>query len=386
MENNVDGKYPFTGDEEYDKLVKAFYIVRGVSFFVLFVLNIVQTYYELLHLKKKKKGPTPRFMTFVSITLFPFCKTLQSFFSIGFADTRTGSVSWYMGIWGTLFLSTEWIFIGCFWTRLLYTFFTSKKIAMGNIKKTWYSAWAITAILFAWNIILMVLVNVKSKTLTASVSSKGFISLVALLGTFLLVNGFVLVINLKTQDKKSNTFQKTISRTLRLSLICLFIVLGMIVREIIVAISKISTSSNYRYAAIFVTFFLEFPQCVVVMVALADDGVYWKNYFKFSKIAKESNSSQTSIHDSSSSGKHVSNGSGAIEIDLNSMTMDDSGFSSKKSSNNIARTNSKTPVSIIASSDSNINSSTDHIINDNNIAENNDTNNDQNNTENENNI
>ncbi|KAN0018412.1 hypothetical protein ACTFIU_011028 [Dictyostelium citrinum] len=349
MENDVNGEFPFTGDKEYDKVVKAFYIIRGVSFSILFILNVFQTYFEFRSLHRKGRKPTPRFFTFVSITLFPLCRGIQSFLALGLHDSRTGSASWYLGIWGTLFLSTEWIFIGCFWVRLLYTFFSSKKIALGNIKKTWYSAWGIVVILLAWNTILMILISQYDRQYVASISGKGFICMVALLGTFLIINGFFLIKNLRQQDKKSKAFQKTIARTIRLSSILIFIVLGLIVREIIVAISKISTDSNYRYAAIFVTFILEFPQCIVVMVALADDGTHWKNYFLFQKVAKDSNSSASSMNDSNGNKNSGAN----LEIDLSSFNVDNDSSSVSKSkqysqqhlkSENSSRQNSQNPV------------------------------------------
>ncbi|KAN0044912.1 hypothetical protein ACTA71_006438 [Dictyostelium dimigraforme] len=310
MENDVNGEFPFTGDKEYDKVVKAFYIIRGVSFSILFFLNVFQTYFEFRSLHRKGRKPTPRFFTFVSITLFPFCRGIQSFLALGLHNSRTGSPSWYFGIWGTLFLSTE-----------------CKKIALDNIKKTWYSAWGIVFILFAWNTILMILISQFDTQYVASISGKGFICMVALLGTFLIINGFFLIKNLRRQDKKSKTFQKTIKRTIRLSLILIFIVLGLIVREIVVAISKISTDSNYRYAAIFVTFILEFPQCIVVMVALADDGTHWKNYFLFQKVAKDSNSSASSINNENSK----NSGGANLEIDLSSFNVDNDSSSVSKS-------------------------------------------------------
>ncbi|KAM9945400.1 hypothetical protein ACTFIT_003656 [Dictyostelium discoideum] len=349
MENDVNAEFPYTGDKEYDEVVKAFYVIRGVSFSILFILNLFQTYFEFRSLYRKGRKPTPRFFTFVSITLFPLCRGIQSFLALGFHNSRTGSPSWYLGIWGTLFLSTEWIFIGCFWVRLLYTFFSSKKIALGNIKKTWYSAWGIVVILFAWNTILMILISQYDSQYVASISGKGFICMVALLGTFLIINGFFLIKNLRKQDKKSKTFQKTIARTIRLSLILIFIVLGLIVREIVVAISKISTHSNYRYAAIFVTFILEFPQCIVVMVALADDGTHWKNYFLFQKVAKDSNSSAGSLNDSNS---NIKNSGANLEIDLSSFNVDNESSSVSKSkysqqqlkSEYSSRQNSQNPV------------------------------------------
>ncbi|KAM9965347.1 hypothetical protein ACTFIW_005163 [Dictyostelium discoideum] len=336
MENDVNAQFPYTGDKGYDEVVKAFYVIRGVSFSILFILNLFQTYFEFRSLYRKGRKPTPRFFTFVSITLFPLCRGIQSFLALGFHNSRTGSPSW--------------IFIGCFWVRLLYTFFSSKKIALGNIKKTWYSAWGIVVILFAWNTILMILISQYDSQYVASISGKGFICMVALLGTFLIINGFFLIKNLRKQDKRSKTFQKTIARTIRLSLILIFIVLGLIVREIVVAISKISTDSNYRYAAIFVTFILEFPQCIVVMVALADDGTHWKNYFLFLKVAKDSNSSASSLNDSNS---NIKNSGANLEIDLSSFNVDNESSSVSKSkysqqqqlkSEYSSRQNSQNPV------------------------------------------
>ncbi|EGC32038.1 hypothetical protein DICPUDRAFT_8976, partial [Dictyostelium purpureum] len=292
MENDFEREYPFTGDKNYDRLVISFYIFRGVTCFIFFMLNLPQCYYEYNFLKKKKKKLfSPRLFTFISITFFPLCLALNSFIGIGLKNTNTGSVSWYFGMIGTSFLCTEWIYIGLYWMSILYTFFISDKIAFNNIKRTLIMANIVSIISFLWPFSLMIVLKELGPKKTKSISSNGFIIMVSLIGTFILVNGFVLIRFLKKQDSKSNTFRKSLGRTKKLAIILLVIVSGLIIRNIVVAGLKIPENSNNNYIFIFITYLLEIPQILLVMSALAnasdDNNSCWKKYLTFRKVVRE---------------------------------------------------------------------------------------------------
>ncbi|KAF2072048.1 hypothetical protein CYY_006638 [Polysphondylium violaceum] len=319
------------------------------------------------------------------MSLFPLLRSLSSLMVLTTKDIRTGSASWYFGIFGTTFLSTEWIMISCFWFRLLYTFFlSSNKIVMENIKRTWISSITVAILLTIWPILLCIVINVKGVKLTRDVSSKGFICLVALIGTIILVNAFILIRCLRKQAKKSPRFQSTVRRTTKLALVLLVFFLGLILRDVIIAAIKMPIDSNSRYITMFITFLLEFGQCFVVMVALG--GKSSLNYITFARVIPDNQSGSASgaeskdgmnsnikeislsamVDPEKSSKRTVS--SITISVDNNNLNRNDSynsGFT--KTNSLILENNSRTSSGIYQHSTENIlNNSTVVLLPDNN--------------------
>ncbi|KAN0035173.1 hypothetical protein ACTA71_004434 [Dictyostelium dimigraforme] len=289
MENNVDGEFPFTNSEKLDKIVLAFYIFRSITFFILFIFNTPQIYYEFILLRKKGKILSPRLLTFVSISIFPLLRCLQSLTGLILHDTTTASVSWYFGIWGTLFLTTEWIFIGIYWSSILYTFFSSQKVALKKLKTTFHSGLILVGLLFCWCIFLSIYASFGTKTNSSSISSKGFIVMASLIGTFIIVNGLILVKYLNSQKEKSSAFKTSAKKTFRLTILFGILLVGLILREIVSAALKIKKDSNYVYIFTFVTYIIEFPQVLVLMKALDQSNENqhtWIRYVTFKNVTR----------------------------------------------------------------------------------------------------
>ncbi|KAK5577460.1 hypothetical protein RB653_002401 [Dictyostelium firmibasis] len=289
MENNVNGEYPFTNSKTLDKIVITFYVVRFISFFILFILNSPQVYYEYFLLRKKGKYLSPRLFTFVSISIFPLLRSSQSLTGLVLHDTTTTSVSWYLGIWGTLFLTTEWIFIGIYWISILYTFFSSQKVALKKLKTTFYSGLFLIGILVCWCIFLSIYSRFGSKESIVSISSKGFIVMASLIGTFIIINGLILVRYLNDQKEKSSAFKTSAKKTFRLTILFSILLLGLILREIMSAALKVEKDSNYVYIFTFITYIIEFPQVLVIMKALDqsnENEKTWKRYITFKNVTR----------------------------------------------------------------------------------------------------
>ncbi|KAN0015376.1 hypothetical protein ACTFIU_008107 [Dictyostelium citrinum] len=289
MENNVDGEFPFTNSQKLDKLVITFYIIRAITFFILFIFNTPQIYYEYILLRKKRKYLSPRLLTFVSISIFPLFRAIQSLSGLILHDTTTGSVSWYMGIWGTLFLTAEWIFIGIYWISILYTFFSAQKVALKKLKTTFYSGLVLMGLLLCWCIFLSIYAKFGNKSNISSVSSKGFIVMASSIGTFIIINGLILVRYLNNQKEKSSAFKTSAKRTFRLTILFSILLVGLILREIASAALKIQKDSNYSYIFIFITYIIEFPQVIVIMKALDqsnENQPTWVRYVTFKNVTR----------------------------------------------------------------------------------------------------
>eukprot|EP01132_Coremiostelium_polycephalum_P001216 gene1216-1535_t len=314
--DNTNTTRSFTGVQKYDNLVIAFFIIRIIFLFILFVLNATQSFFEARSLWRRKKSLNPRNLTFFSITLYPLLRVIALITALATTNIDFGSGYWFISIWGTFFIFTEWIFIGCFWTRLLYTFFVSNAIILKNNKRAWYSSWALAGLIFIWSITISILAA-KRPDKARNVYTKGFIAFVAGTGFIVAANGFLLVQYMRSHKKKIPKLQSTINKTVKLGLALVALVVAMIIRDIIYSALKVPSDSNYRYISSTVTAFLEYLQCVVVMIALGGNTCY--NYFYFKRVNENSSSSLQNFSSSSGDGNNANcnNSSNGLSVNVN---------------------------------------------------------------------
>ncbi|EFA80372.1 hypothetical protein PPL_07206 [Heterostelium album PN500] len=113
----------------------------------------------------------------------------------------TGSWAWFFGVIGTYFLFLEWMYIGCFWIQLIYTYFVSESINLKNSRRCWITCLVLATLLALWDIGLLIggMINPASADKFYRV---GFIVTLILLGLSILGHGIILAYHLKTQKSR----------------------------------------------------------------------------------------------------------------------------------------------------------------------------------------
>ncbi|EGG23092.1 hypothetical protein DFA_05222 [Cavenderia fasciculata] len=241
---------PYTGNETYDTLVVTMLSLRIGVMFVIFFLNLCQTVLEYQHLRTHRKPLSPRFMTFLSITLFPLC------------------------------------------TQLLYTFFVSNAIILKNSKRAWHVAWAFSALLLTWYIIMWSLSKTGLDKIDR-VSSLGNLGFIVLYGFIVIINGIVLIKLMRGQVEKIPRLQATITKTVKLASVLIVLVLVSTGSSLVFNFAlHLDSYSNYRFISTFIVGLAEFIQVIVVMAALGGDSP--RNYFLFKRVNDTGSSHHTS--------------------------------------------------------------------------------------------
>ncbi|EGG13293.1 hypothetical protein DFA_11054 [Cavenderia fasciculata] len=244
----------FTGDPLYDKLVAAFLVIRILVSTLMTATCSVQLVYEYRYQRQNPNVFSPKLLTLVGCTFFPFSVAL-------------------IGMWTTFFIFVAWVFVGCFWLQLLFILFLSSKIKLNYIGRIWKISWAVLGIslLYTLGYTLISKFAVKYSDLFYMV---GFLSILGIFGTIILIFGVLLARQMKKHQKISMSLRtfKTVKKIKILSICLFFIIVSALARDLIlnVIIKGIPPDSNIRYLSHFITFFLETLQGIVMMVAIAD--------------------------------------------------------------------------------------------------------------------
>ncbi|KAF2071401.1 hypothetical protein CYY_007280 [Polysphondylium violaceum] len=317
----------FTDDETMNVAIEVGMSFRIVFFFIIFVLNTSQAYFEYLHIKSRGKKINPRFMTFLSISLFPFFRVVGTACNLWEKRNDFGSLSGFWSLWATLFEFFEWNFINCYWCQLLYTFFVNKKIKFENTKRVWIWSWGIAIVLTLWTIAMSILCFAyDNKEKGNTISGIGMIVIIVVIGLLIFTNGCMLVSYMKGNEKKIPKLQETINKTSKLAGILLILIIVQLGLYLIFSvILKTPPKSKLKFLTYLISTLLELSQLVIVMLALGDNSLV--NYFLFRRVneASSSGGATTQIKQSSSGGLNP-HGSGTeqhgstIEINLNSFT------------------------------------------------------------------
>eukprot|EP01133_Synstelium_polycarpum_P012984 gene12984-15269_t len=288
----------YTTANEYDVLVVIFYSIRISGLAVIGILCAFQSYYEIRHLRAQKKPINPRFLTFASLTLFPIFRALSCLVVLFYDDDRDfGHLNWFFDRLGTYFIFQEWIFIGCFWTQLLYTFFVSNAIILKNSDRAWKTACICAASYGIYTITLLTLGMINVKYI---IRWQLYLNVVFyfLYGGSIVANGAILVKYMKSAETRIPRLEQTIKKTTRLA-----IMLGVLVVAVIVLMtgfSPLPVNSDWRYLASFIFMVLEFAQSYIVMAALG--GETPRNYFLFRRVNETASSNSSKKSGGSSSG------------------------------------------------------------------------------------
>ncbi|GAM26875.1 hypothetical protein SAMD00019534_100500, partial [Acytostelium subglobosum LB1] len=237
----------YTTSDTGDILVIIFLSLRIAGLFVIFILNATQTILEYRYLRSCNRPISPRLCTFFSITFFPFFRaTEQLCYLLAYPRFQPGSLAYFFSLYGTYFIFTEWIFIGCFWTQLLYTFFVSNSIILKNTTRAWYSAWILASLFMLYTVITSILSWIVPDKIAPWVSY-GNITWIVIYGLAIMVNGFVLIKFLKQQEKRIPKLQLTINNTVRLSSTLAILYISIIAIIVGFNLSKIPEWSDYYY-------------------------------------------------------------------------------------------------------------------------------------------
>ncbi|GAM28506.1 hypothetical protein SAMD00019534_116820, partial [Acytostelium subglobosum LB1] len=283
-----------------DYLVIVFLSIRFTILFILFILNGTQTILEWRYLKKHNRSINPRLMTFLSISLFPLFRGLEQLtYLLVYPRVGYGSVSLFLGAYGTYFEFTEWIFIGCFWMQLLYTFFVSNSVIMKNSQRVWYSSCALAIALLIYTIVTSIFYYVNPSVL-ASWETFGMIAWIVLVGVSIAFNGMALVRFMKRQEKRIPKLEHTIRNTSRLAATLIVIVICMLSIMIGFAVANVPKWSDYIYVSRLLISIIEISQLVIVMKALSGDTPI--NYLHFKRVNEDSYPSYSSSNMSKSGG------------------------------------------------------------------------------------
>eukprot|EP01133_Synstelium_polycarpum_P014559 gene14559-17205_t len=248
---------------------------------------------------------------------------------------------WLFDRIGTYFIFTEWIFIGCYWTQLLYTFFVSSNIILKNSRRAWNTSWG-CALTFALFNIVTVTLGMIDKRMIKRWYAYGNIFFYLLYGFAILINGIVLVRFMKSvQNRGVPHIEKSIAKINRLAAMLGILVIGAVIIQL--SVTTLPVNSYWRYLASVFFMGLEFSQAYIVLAALGGNSI--RNYFRLRRV--DDNGSNTSGTNNNSNNKTSGGGSagagsagtgGAVGTEFaislkeitNSSGLDDSGDSNNQ--------------------------------------------------------
>eukprot|EP01133_Synstelium_polycarpum_P014558 gene14558-17204_t len=175
--------------------------------------------------------------------------------------------AWFHDRIGTYFVFTEWIFIGCYWAQILFSFFLSTP-ALSNSKKVWVTARVCAATFGVYNIVTVTL-GMIDKNYIIKWYLYGTILFYVLYGFSILFNGIVLVRFIRSAENS-----------------------GISGRE----------KSIAKITGLAIMLAIMFAQSYVVMTALADTSI--RNYFRFGSVNEENMSESSNSCDGHSKDDH----------------------------------------------------------------------------------
>ncbi|EFA80373.1 hypothetical protein PPL_07207 [Heterostelium album PN500] len=289
----------YTTSDTGDYLVIVFLSIRISVLFVIFFLNAIQTVFEFRYLRATNRPISPRFCTFFSITFFPLFRGIEQLaYLLAYPRFVAPSHAYFFSLYGTYFIFSEWIFIGCFWTQLLYTFFVSTAIILKNTKRAWYTAWGLAVVFGFWTVILSILSWASPESIVHWITY-GQLAWILVYGFAIIFNGVILVKFMKQQEKRIPKLQTTIDKTVRLAATLTILWLSSIAIIIGFSVAGVPESSDYYYFQKFFIFLIEVFQVIVVMLALGGETPI--NYIYFRRV-NESHSSGSGLHTKNNSG------------------------------------------------------------------------------------
>ncbi|EGG14187.1 hypothetical protein DFA_11956 [Cavenderia fasciculata] len=256
-------KNSFTEDPQLDILVAVYLVVRIIVMLILWVICIVQLYYDFNILKASKRPFNSRFYVFLNLSLFPL-------------DVDFGSPSVYSAIVATYLLFNCWCFVGCYWMQLLYTFFISKGVRHQNTARVWKLSWGLIGLNTVY-MVVYIIVCAKVKEIAPKFYTISFIVLLATASLTFFVNGCILVVQMKRHDQKtqSTIITATRKKTKILAIGLIIQLICLIVRDIIYSVFKISMDDNLRHLYTFITFFFEVFIVINIMIAVSQKPLHY---------------------------------------------------------------------------------------------------------------
>ncbi|GAM18796.1 hypothetical protein SAMD00019534_019710, partial [Acytostelium subglobosum LB1] len=181
-----------------------------------------------------------------------------------------------------------YIFIGCFWMMLLYTFFISESIRMENQKRILYLSFFLWTLSLIFHVLYIFLRRfVLDKRMVSLYYTIGFMSFIGAGGILYLINGLILRYQLKKHVKeigaqnKMQSLDSMITKIKYLAVVIFLIVVLLNSRALLFYMFNVAYSSQYRHLHSFITFLAELATGVLVMNAIADEPI---NYLKFKRI------------------------------------------------------------------------------------------------------
>ncbi|EGG23093.1 hypothetical protein DFA_05223 [Cavenderia fasciculata] len=277
----------YTSSDVYDKLVLSYVWIRIIFLAFIPLFAVPQFIYLCKRLKRRRMRVVgteryvsslkygPKFITYLTLIIFPLFRIAdQVCLLYAIPRSGVGSKAWIFAVVSTYFLVIGWIFIGCYWVQVIYTFFISTSIILKNSKRAWVTSWIFAAVFGAWMLFILIYGIIRQSAAT-SLYAYGFFSFLIILGIIIVVHGLILVRFLKKQENHSIEYENTINKTLKLSITLLVFILVIIFRDIIWMALGLSRTSDYRYITYLIVGICEIVQAVIVMTALSNSQL-WK--------------------------------------------------------------------------------------------------------------
>ncbi|GAM23283.1 hypothetical protein SAMD00019534_064580 [Acytostelium subglobosum LB1] len=253
-----------TGDSSLDKLVLSFYIIRMMLLVAIIVICLPQFIFDIRYFHQRKQRPNARCCVLFCLAGFALTRLLYCSFILDSHQYDTNDMrAFYSSMWATFFQFCIFIFIGCFWMTLLYTFFISDKIKFENQSRCW---------------------NAKNLDTYYNVA---FVVIIGFGGTTIFINGLTLLIQMRRHENQvitqnTNVAIANIVNDIKLlSFVIAFSMTMLIVRSVIFYVLKVPQDSNYRHLYSFITFLAEMLSSLTVMYAVADKCI---NYLMFKPV------------------------------------------------------------------------------------------------------
>ncbi|EFA77314.1 hypothetical protein PPL_12525 [Heterostelium album PN500] len=312
--SSVDDDSTYTGSIATDRLMYSFWGIRILIYIFFLLVNIGQTFFELLVIMEKKNVNT-RFFTYLSMSLFCACRVTGDILRyVNPHDYQVGSVYYFFFSFGVM--------------QLLYTFFISDEVRLGAVKRVWIVSYSLVILYFCWQLPVEILCLYRDLTLLEAIGFFGFFILFA---SWVVFNGVTFVRGMRNSQKRNKMkhFDKIIRKTKILVSTAVVSVTIIILHDVLF---NFVLDKPYKYFPLetSITMLVDVGQMIVVMVVMADRNSL-KNYILFRRVRNIASKSGSTSLDT---------GSGVQSIDLSKKYEDSFRLDSESSS--IARGDSYT--------------------------------------------
>ncbi|KAN0050287.1 hypothetical protein ACTA71_003404 [Dictyostelium dimigraforme] len=286
-----------------DRLLYSFMGLRLIFYFLFFIINVIQTIFEIKYLRNKERKKETRFFVFLCISLFCIFRTIQTAFFYSNPNLGIGTLNFFFFSFGSAMIFVQWTFIIQFWLLIMYSLFVADDIGQYRSKPIRIMTYVFASIVIIYQII------VSSITLDHNIEtaeSVGFLILLIIFASIILFNGYILIKHLKAHRKvtQMKQFDLMIFKTKILLATVIFVVITIVAQEL-VFMNYDTYESPKQYLKLFIVGIIEFLQMVVVMLVLSNGN--WKHYLFFCG-SQNYNSESTSSTDKKPSKEYEASG------------------------------------------------------------------------------